>query len=49
MAHQISEVSGRAEIAYAGETPWHRLGVRADGPQTTADMPRHGGQEVIPW
>ena len=49
MAHQISEVSGRAEIAYAGETFWRGLGVRADGLQTAADMPRHGGQEVIPW
>ena len=31
MAHQISEVSGRAEIASAGETPWHGLGVKVDG------------------
>ena len=49
MAHQISEVSGRAEIAYAGETRWHGLGVREDGLQTAADMPRHGGHEPIPW
>jgi len=41
MAHQISEVSGRAEIAYAGETPWHGLGVKVDGLQTAADMLRH--------
>ena len=45
MAHQISEVSGRAEIAYAGETPWHGLGVRVDGLQTAADMLRHAGLE----
>src|SRR6058998_3504276 len=42
MAHQIS---GRAEIAYAGETPWHGLGVRVDGLQTAADMLRHAGLE----
>ena len=45
MAHQISEVSGRAEIAYAGETPWHGLGVKVDGLQTAADMLRHAGLE----
>ena len=45
MAHQISEVSGRAEIAYAGETPWHGLGVRVDGLQTAAEMLRHAGLE----
>ena len=45
MAHQISEVSGRAEIAYAGETPWHRLGVKVDGLKMAADMLRHAGLE----
>jgi phage/plasmid-like protein (TIGR03299 family) len=45
MAHQISDVSGRAEIAYAGETPWHGLGVRVDGLQTAAEMLRHAGLE----
>jgi len=45
MAHQISEVSGRAEIAYAGETSWHGLEARVDWLQTAADMLRHGGQE----
>src|SRR5262245_2888588 len=45
MAHQISEVSGRAEIAYAGETPWHGLGVKVDGLQTAAPMLQHAGLE----
>ena len=45
MTHQISEVNGRAEIAYAGETPWHGLGVKVDGLQTAEDMIRHAGLE----
>src|SRR5258705_5839551 len=45
MAHQISEVSGRPEIAYARETPWHGLGVKVDGLQTAAAMLRHAGLE----
>jgi hypothetical protein len=43
MAHRISQASGRAEIAYAGETPWHGLGVKVDGLQTAGDMLRHAG------
>ncbi len=45
MAHEISDVSGRAEIADAGETPWHGLGVRVDELQTAAEMLRHAGLE----
>jgi hypothetical protein len=26
MAHMIDETTGRAAIAYAGQTPWHGLG-----------------------
>ncbi len=28
MAHMIDETTGRAAIAYVGETPWHKLGQR---------------------
>jgi len=28
MAHMIDETNGRAAIAYAGQTPWHGLGVQ---------------------
>ena len=45
MAHEISHESGRAEIAYAGETPWHGLGVKVDGLQTAAAMLRAAGLE----
>ncbi len=43
MAHEISHASGRAEIAYAGDTPWHGLGTRVEGLQTAQDMLRHAG------
>ena len=26
MSHEIEMTDGRANIAYAGDTPWHRLG-----------------------
>src|SRR5262245_26735583 len=45
MAHQISTASGRAEIAYAGATPWHGLGTKVDGLQTTAAMLTAAGLE----
>jgi phage/plasmid-like protein (TIGR03299 family) len=45
MAHEISHASGRAEIAYAGDTPWHGLGVKVDGLQTTAAMLTAAGLE----
>lgn len=38
MAHNISRANGRDEIAYAGVTPWHGLGVQANGLQTPAGM-----------
>jgi phage/plasmid-like protein (TIGR03299 family) len=30
MAHDLSKESGRYEMFYAGETPWHGLGIRVD-------------------
>ena len=45
MAHRISVNNGNAEIAYAGETPWHGLGTRVDGLQTAADMIKCAGLE----
>ena len=37
MAHEISTASGRAEMFYAGETPWHRLGTKVDHLLTGAE------------
>jgi phage/plasmid-like protein (TIGR03299 family) len=37
MAHEISHVSGRAEMFYAGEVPWHRLGTKVDHLLTGAE------------
>ena len=45
MAHQISLKDGKAEIAYAGETPWHGLGVQVEGLKTAAEMIRAAGLE----
>src|SRR5262245_37079831 len=45
MAHNLSFNNGRAEMAYAGETPWHGLGTKVEGLQTVADMLRQAGLE----
>ncbi len=38
MAHQISiNESGKAEMAYAGEKPWHKLGTQVPGLMTTEE------------
>jgi phage/plasmid-like protein (TIGR03299 family) len=37
MAHNISTVSGRAEMAYVGETPWHGLGAKVDKAMTSGE------------
>ncbi len=31
MAHQLSIQNGKAEMAYAGEKPWHQLGTQVPG------------------
>jgi phage/plasmid-like protein (TIGR03299 family) len=38
MAHEIEMVNGKAQMAYAGETPWHGLGVKVPGDLTPAQM-----------
>lgn len=41
MAH---EIEGN-RMAYVGETPWHRLGVRLDNPPTTAEAMKAAGMD----
>jgi phage/plasmid-like protein (TIGR03299 family) len=38
MAHMIEEVNGVAQMAYAGDTPWHGLGVKVLADLTPAQM-----------
>lgn len=45
MAHRISIVNGRAELAYAGETPWHGLGVKVAGESTADGMLEAAGMK----
>lgn len=37
MAHELSNASGKVEMAYAGERPWHQLGTRVPGLMTTEE------------
>jgi len=37
MSHMISSVDGRIEMAYAGEKPWHKLGIQVPGLMTTQE------------
>jgi len=37
MAHNISKASGKAEMFYYGETPWHGLGTKVERVATSAD------------
>lgn len=43
MAHKLSFMNGKAEMAYTGDTPWHGFGTRVEGLQTAQDMLRHAG------
>lgn len=38
MSHMIEMVNGKAQMAYAGETPWHKLGVRVPADLTPDQM-----------
>lgn len=38
MAHALEMVNGQAQMAYAGETPWHGLGVRVSNDLTPEQM-----------
>ena len=38
MAHNIEHINGKAQMAYAGETPWHGLGTKVPNDLTPAQM-----------
>lgn len=38
MAHGIESTGGKARMAYAGEIPWHRLGISMGGLKTAEEM-----------
>lgn len=40
MTHQISAHSGKNEMAYAGDKPWHNLGIQVPGLMTTTEALR---------
>ena len=37
MAHDLATTNGRTAMAYFGDTPWHVLGKRLDGPATSRE------------
>ena len=43
MAHQVEIVNGQAQMAYAGEVPWHGLGVPVSNDLTPAQMMEKAG------
>jgi phage/plasmid-like protein (TIGR03299 family) len=43
MAHEIEMVNGVAQMAYAGETPWHGLGVQVSNELSPAQMMKKAG------
>lgn len=47
MAHNLSTASGKVEMAYAGDTPWHGLGTAVDGLQTVEAMQQAAGQDWL--
>jgi len=38
MAHEIEEINGKAQMAYAGDVPWHGLGTKVPADLTPAQM-----------
>jgi phage/plasmid-like protein (TIGR03299 family) len=43
MSHEIEMVNGQAQMAYAGETPWHGLGVKVPADLSPAQMLQKAG------
>lgn len=43
MAHEVEIINGEAQMAYAGQKPWHGLGVEVSNDLTPAQMMRKAG------
>ena len=43
MAHEIEMIDGQAQMAYAGETPWHGLGTKVSNDIGTEEMMKAAG------
>ena len=49
MAHNIAQVEGEDAIAYAGESPWHRLGVHINDDAVIQSVPRFLHAAHLDW
>ena len=49
MAHELEMVNGEASMAYAGETPWHGLGVKVESDISTDDMMVAAGLDSVSY
>ena len=43
MAHEVEMIDGVAQMAYAGDKPWHGLGVEVSNDLTPAQMQKKAG------
>ena len=43
MSHEIEMINGQAQMAYAGEVPWHGLGVPVSNDLTPTQMMEKAG------
>lgn len=49
MAHNIAQVEGQDAIAYAGESPWHRLGTAVVDEEVITSVPRFLHAAHLDW
>jgi hypothetical protein len=43
MSHELEIVNGKAQMAYAGQLPWHRLGTKVEDDLTPAEFQKAAG------
>ena len=44
MSHEIDETTGKAAVAYVGETPWHGLGQQVPKGASIEEIEQAGGE-----